>query len=354
MKNQLIFALLFTTLIAKAQSVPEDYLTGMTESSSLAFNNDNELLVSETNGGKIYKVTGVETKELFTEIGWGIASMAFDSDNNMFAATSFFADIYKITPDGNASKYLDPDTELSRIIIDNNNNIIYSDGFSDIRKIAPDKTISDFATGFIQAEGLALDSQGNLYVTDRNAQKLIKVAPDGSLTTVLTDVMDIRTVVIDGEDNVYFNQRLNFFDRTIVKYNPNDGTTEQVVDTGFNDVFDLDFNDNGDLFIAMDDKVDIFPSNKYKIGVVYNLATLSIDSVVDQTSFKIFPNPVANTLTISDATTHYTVFDHTGKTVINGKNTTNKISVNKLTSGMYIIKLLSGTNQVSTKKFIKE
>lgn len=72
---------------------------------------------------------------------------------------------------------------------------------------------------------------------------------------------------------------------------------------------------------------------------------------------KIYPNPVGNQLNMEtsvDLTDRIaTVFDISGKRVLNSKLTSNSLNVSKLQSGVYLLQLET-EGKVMTKKFIKE
>src|SRR5690606_31659905 len=82
--------------------------------------------------------------------------------------------------------------------------------------------------------------------------------------------------------------------------------------------------------------------------------TLSVDEYAVN-EVKLYPNPVTgNTLNVSlNKTFNYTVFNILGKQVLKGKSSNQKINVQSLTRGMYIIKL-NVEGQEITKKLIRD
>ena len=89
-----------------------------------------------------------------------------------------------------------------------------------------------------------------------------------------------------------------------------------------------------------------------------NTTTTEIVSVKDNDSFKVFPNPVFNSLTISyDSTISDTVeirlVDVNGKLLINKPVFTNQIEVGKLANGFYTIRI-ADKNGITTKVFVKQ
>ena len=75
-------------------------------------------------------------------------------------------------------------------------------------------------------------------------------------------------------------------------------------------------------------------------------------------SIQLFPNPTENTIQFKNMDAqnfkHIDVFDVTGKVLLLETNITkNQISIAKLTTGIYFIRVFLKNNQVVTKKFIK-
>ncbi|WP_298755769.1 FG-GAP-like repeat-containing protein [uncultured Psychroserpens sp.] len=85
-------------------------------------------------------------------------------------------------------------------------------------------------------------------------------------------------------------------------------------------------------------------------------ATLTIeDSFVND--LVVYPNPTNDVLNISTSdnlqNAIYTIFDITGKRVMNAKLDQNKIDVSTLNTGNYILRIVSG-NTIKSQKFIKQ
>ena len=102
-------------------------------------------------------------------------------------------------------------------------NLYIPDG-SVIRKVTPDGTITTVAGGanlgdggpatsaFLHAPwGVALDSAGNLYITDTGNSRVRKVAPDGTIATVaINDQLTTPTgLIVDSSGNLYILDTLS-------------------------------------------------------------------------------------------------------------------------------------------------
>lgn len=148
------------------------------------------------------------------------------------------------------------------MVMDSSGNFFVADGGAHIiRKFAPDGTPSVVAgTGTASSTGdggqatsatlnspmdLALDSVGNLYVTEYNGNRIRKIATNGVISTVIgngTSVMsgdgglavnatvnNLWSIAIDGGDNIYFNEGML---GTIRKIDATTGIVTRVVGIG--------------------------------------------------------------------------------------------------------------------------
>ncbi|WP_027384572.1 M4 family metallopeptidase [Epilithonimonas caeni] len=84
---------------------------------------------------------------------------------------------------------------------------------------------------------------------------------------------------------------------------------------------------------------------------------LTVSETNNKDGISIYPNPVKDVLNIKsnesgDST--YRIFNTAGQSVANGKSVDNKIDVNKLSTGNYIIELVNKKGEKSTQKFIKK
>jgi len=84
---------------------------------------------------------------------------------------------------------------------------------------------------------------------------------------------------------------------------------------------------------------------------------LSINNNVLEENLVIYPNPAKDMITISSSialnNAVYTIYDITGKQVLNANLNSNTINVSKLSTGIYVLKItVDGKNK--TQKLIKE
>ena len=129
-----------------------------------------------------------------------VKAVAVDKQGNLYVAD--LNHIRKVTPDGHISNFIGNDrkelvdgklrkvrfSEIEGMIMDDHENIYLTEG-DRIRKITPEKIVSTLAGStagyedgdvasakFNQPKGLAIDTQGNIYVADFNNNRIRKIS----------------------------------------------------------------------------------------------------------------------------------------------------------------------------------
>lgn len=206
------------------------------------------------------------------------------------------------------------------LVMDRDKNIYVADTVNQkIRKITPDGDVTTFAGSGVQGstdangvsaefsypQGIAIDSQNNIYVADKMNHKIRKITPDGDVTTFagsgspsLVDGTGIDAgfnepceIVIDSNNNLYVVEYAN---HTIRKITPNgdvttlagNGSSGSVDDTGASASF------NKPLGIAIDSLNNLYIADhgNHKIrkitpaGVVTTFAGSGASGSADATS----------------------------------------------------------------------
>ncbi|MCL2875437.1 MAG: SMP-30/gluconolactonase/LRE family protein [Betaproteobacteria bacterium] len=246
----------------------------------IAIDKDGNIYMAEWLNHRIRKIT--PQGDVFTFAGTGAAgflnhatgtsaqfenpsSIAIDENNNLYVADFTNHCIRKITPQGDVSTfagtaqtsgYLDHTTGTSAlfysphsIIIDKDNNLYVSDFYNRrIRKITPQGAVSTLAgigpsgpdtiggyedgpkevAAFDTPVGIAIDTNGNLYVADRSNHRIRKVTPQGDVSTFagigptgtnnggyadgdrsVARLNFPHGITIDAENNLYVGDRAN-------------------------------------------------------------------------------------------------------------------------------------------------
>lgn len=171
--------------------------------------------------------------------------IAIDHSGNLFVADTGNSTIRKITPDGAASTFAgfpsatgssDGRRDMARfnrpagIAVDSQGNVYVADaGNRTIRKIAPDGMVTTLAglagafgivdghgnaARFNNLGGLAVDSQGNVYVTDgatptNSKDPIRKISPAGDVTTVASGLTIPTDVAVDTNSNLFVTDGRN-------------------------------------------------------------------------------------------------------------------------------------------------
>ncbi|MEK7432730.1 MAG: Ig-like domain-containing protein [Cyanobacteriota bacterium] len=275
----------------------------------IALDSIGNIFVTDSGNHKIRKITTNSVISTFAGAEEGFAdgigdnakfnqpdSLALDNSGNIFITDVLSHKIRKITPDGIVStfagsvagfadgmgtkaKFANP----TGIAIDSIGNIFVSDKSNNkIRKITPDGfvstiagSIAGFADGaganakFSMPVGIAVDSTGNIFVTDSGNHKIRKITPNGIVSTIAGSVAGFADGLIsDAKFNFPFGLALdisgNIFLSEPYNHRVRKITTNGVVSTiagtsqGFVDGLISDAKFNFPLGLAIDSSRNIF------------------------------------------------------------------------------------------------
>jgi IPT/TIG domain/NHL repeat len=163
--------------------------------------------------------------------------------------------------------------------------------------------------------GISIDQNGNLYVADRDNDKIRKITPSGVVTSLLVNsgqIDDPRDVVLDATGNVYVasgSKILKISSTGVISTLAGDdlsGNSDGIGTTArFYNIFGIDIDQNNNIYVA-----DGFNNNIRKIsptGVVTTVAGSGTAGFVDGTTANAqfnYPRDVAvgldGTLYVSD------------------------------------------------------
>lgn len=200
--------------------------------------------------------------------------VAVDGHGNVYIADVGNSRVRKVSPDGTITNYAGTGTagfsgdggpatsaQLKNpkgLAVDGQGNLYIADWYR-VRKVSPGGTITTIAgsNGIYLGDGgpatsaalntptaVAVDGQGNVFITDTEHQLVRKVSPDGIITTLAgtggfgfsgdggpatsAELRDPDGVAVDGEGNVYIADSGN---NRVRKVSP-DGTISTVAGTG--------------------------------------------------------------------------------------------------------------------------
>jgi len=355
MKKITLTTIIITLLISQlinAQQTITTYSTGYNAIEGITINSNNEVFASEHYTGKVYSVdddTGNKTE--YASTGGGYANnIIFNSNDELFITEPFMDKIFIKNSAADASVYVDININPNSFAIDSNGDLYLSSN-SKVVKINSDLTLSDYATGFLYAEGMAFDSNDNLYLADRSDRKLYKILPDGTKTVVASNIENIRGVAVDPNDKVYFTKKQTYpAEKKILKYDPLTNTITDFVTTNLETPRHIAIDNLGNMYVA-----DRGSETIIKISDPSLLDTTAITTEEQLTTFTIYPNPVTDILIIESNTTinNLSIYNELGQLLLK-TNKTYTLDISTLTNGIYYLKITNKTGNIEIKKIVKQ
>lgn len=216
---------------------------------------------------------------------------------NVYASITLASTVYKVSPTGSIDTLITPtgdgtnsfDGSYSLALDAQGNLYVTGNNTSNAFKIEPNGTITqiidsngDSTNNLYGSRGIAVDAQGNVYVAGYGSNNVFKIEPNGTITQIIdsngdgtNNLLGPEEVVVDGNGNIYVSGRSS---DNVFKIEPN-GTITEVIDLtgdGSNLLYTptrlaLDANDN--LFVIGQDS-----DNAFKIT-----PTGTITQIIDNT-----------------------------------------------------------------------
>jgi streptogramin lyase len=153
-----------------------------------------------------------------------------DADNIILAAESEAVQ-------GGSSGGLAVDTEGNLYVSDRNR----------IVKIATDGSKSDFVSGVTVSVGLAIDTSDNIYtVNGNNGSKILKISSQGVVTELLSHGWNVRAVTVDENDQVFMIDI-----RGVLSQVYQDGSVRVIASSGFPDPRALAIDAYGTFYVLV-------------------------------------------------------------------------------------------------------
>jgi sugar lactone lactonase YvrE len=271
-------------------------------------------------------------------------SIAVDASGNIFVADTFNHRIRKITSAGIVTTFAgngsagDIDglgTAASfrfpqGIAVDPSGIIYVADTYNHkIRKISPLGVVTTLAgsgsngagngigtvASFSYPEGVAIDSNGNVYVTDTNNHKIRKISPTEVVTTFAGNGL------IGSTDGNGINASFYF---------PSGITVDSI----------------GNVYVG--------DNGNHKIRKI-TLNDLTVDDLTTKKSKLIYPNPVQNMLHINSEieTSKIDIYSNDGR-LVKTTSLNKHIDVSNLAKGYYVVVITDEVSKIYIEKLIKE
>jgi sugar lactone lactonase YvrE len=184
----------------------------------LAFDKAGNLFVSSDDavGYSIQKFAPDGSGSVFATSGLNAPhALAFDKDGNLYVANAQNATIEKFTPDGVGTVFADASDGVAHpadLLFDVAGNLFVTNAYGgptrtgSVEKFTPDGIASVFADSvFNTAYGLAIDSAGNIYVSNYLGNNVLKFSPDGTSLGVFvsTPLHAPHGMFFDSSGNLY-------------------------------------------------------------------------------------------------------------------------------------------------------
>ncbi len=143
-------------------------------------------------------------------------SMVFDNSGNQYFVAVGTPNVTKVDPSGTATTYsIIASTHLQCLAIDSSGNLFVSDSTGNKIWKVVGGTASTFLSS-IWAQAMTTDAAGNLYINS-SAGVLKKITPSGSQTTIATVAFVSFGLAVDSDENLYVT---DFNGQTIRKVTP--------------------------------------------------------------------------------------------------------------------------------------
>ncbi len=163
-------------------------------------------------------------------------SIAFDRAGQMYVSSRMLGTVHRVAPNGTMSVYAEGMGVATGIAFDRAGNLYVGDRSGTIFKIAPDRQIFVFATlePSVSAYHLAFGPQGDLFVsgpTTSSFDCVYKIDPHGSVSTFFRGLGRPQGLAFDSEGNLYLAASLAG-KRGIVRINSSGQASLEVAGAG--------------------------------------------------------------------------------------------------------------------------
>jgi len=170
----------------------------ITNPTGIAFNPDGQMFVTSRLEGNVYKVSPFKEAQPFAR-NLGVATgIAFDRNGEMYVGDRT-GTIFRVNEIGEEKIWAQPDPSVSAYHLAwGPDDMLYMTGptvtsFDSVRRIDRDGNETTFYRGLGRPQGLAFDTDGNLYVaaTLRGRRGIVRISPGGEQAEVFVAGMNL-------------------------------------------------------------------------------------------------------------------------------------------------------------------
>ena len=256
--------------------------------------------------------------------------------------TSITADIISFSYEDQLDFTTNPynhDFDAEAFSVYTNELIIFSKNWasSEVKAYSIPKTIGNHSAkkiGSYNSEGLIT---GAAFNPEDNSFLLCGYSNDGNTFLLYLKDVDIQNPFIGVIERTNITSSVSSFSQT-------EGIAHIVGNKYFLSRESVNRNINGSE-VVLPQHLFRFDNGSFK-----TLNTEEFNSI----NLKVYPNPTQEVLFVDGIEIKkLTVADMNGKTILEQKKSSNQIRINKLTAGIYFLKIVSKSNTIITKKFIK-
>lgn len=373
MKKYLLVLILIIGICGYSQSVTT-YTNG-TPDDAIAIDNNGNIYSSNYTGDAVFKFSASGDVISFITGLQSPNGLAFNSAQELFICDGEASTIYKYDINGNRLASYSVTGHPSGIIKsrDSESMIFTIYDTNKLMSLSTDGTISELNSGtpLNGPVGLAFDDNDVLYVGNYNDRKIHKVE-NGSLVYIAQVPQGTRNFspylgfiafgkgrlwgTILGSHKIYSIDQ-NATDSVTLFAGENQGSTDgEISEVSFSQPNGIAFdNSNGNMYIT-----DFITKN---LRVISGIGTLSVkDELISEEKMSIYPNPSLDILNIkmkkySTSFNSITINNLLGEIVFSKRFSdvfeVKNININKLSTGIYVVKVISNNKVLDIQKFVK-